>query len=170
MTCSKKDYFEEMFNNKKNDEQTNNATLKKGGRYRKKVKSALNRAHDIRKFEIELLWKRATYAAIFQTLLFAALGLSFYSGTTILIDAEPTSIDELTKTKPISSIFRFIICIAGMFTSFYWCLINIGSKFWHENWTHHIDFLEDEFDGNLHKTVLHDEGKVPFSVSRVNML
>jgi len=133
----------------------------------KKARAALERAHDIRKFEIELLWKRAAYVATFQTLLFAAMGLSFRA------------------YGDLASLFQIITCVAGVFSSFFWYLINKGSKFWHENWTHHIDFLEDEFEGKLHKTVLYDgdeseqasvSNKIlldaktsPYSVSRVNI-
>ena len=38
-------------------------------------KAALNRAHEIRKFEIELYWKRATYFWLLQAAVFTALGL-----------------------------------------------------------------------------------------------
>lgn len=44
-----------------------------------------------------------------------------------------------------------------------------GSKFWQENWEGHVDFLEDKFEGRLHKIALVkvEEGKQP-SVSNVN--
>jgi len=138
--------------------------------YYKKAKAALDRAHDIRKFEIELLWKRAAYVATFQTLLFAALSLSFRADT---------------DNGNLVDLFQIVTCIAGVLSSFFWRLINKGSKFWHENWTHHIDFLENEFEGKLHKTVLYDgdgsqrsnvkdkkllDAKTkPYSVSRVNI-
>ena len=41
---------------------------------------ALERAHDIRKFEINLTWKRATYVGAFQGFLFAALGVLVVNG------------------------------------------------------------------------------------------
>ena len=155
MTSTKKEYRKRMFGSTDRCECENSTICVKGNNcYYTKAKAALDRAHEIRKFEIELLWKRATYVATFQTLLFAALGLSFAS----------------KNPQPIISVFQLIICTAGIFTSYYWRLINKGSKFWHENWTHHIDFLEDEFEGKLHKTVLHDNNKkLPFSVSRVNI-
>jgi len=43
-----------------------------------------------------------------------------------------------------------------------------GSKFWQQNWEHHIDMLEDAIEGRLHKMVWLHDGKVSFSVSRVN--
>ncbi len=116
-----------------------------------KVKAALNRAHEIRKFEIELAWKRTIYISTFQGLLFTALGASFNAQYGVLVD-----------------IFRVIVSVAGIVTSVAWILINIGSKFWYENWEHHVDFLEDAVEGRLHKTVLHGENKTSYSVSRVN--
>jgi len=147
-------YREQMFGNEVCRECNNQGECTKGdGCYYKKAKAALDRAHEIRKFEIGLLWERAKYVATFQTFLFAALGVSF-------------SVDD---PKSVVYILRIIICIVGVYSSFFWCLINKGSKFWHENWERHIDFLEDEFDGRLHKTVLHEHGRQPYSVSRVNI-
>jgi len=129
---------------------------------RKRAEAALKRAHEIRKFEIGMLWERARYVATFQTLLFAALGVSFSAG--ILAQKGSNGNPELTVY-----ILRLIICVVGVYSSFFWCLINKGSKFWHENWERHIDFLEDEFEGKLHKTVLHKSGRRSYSVSRVNI-
>lgn len=166
---SLREYRERMFGDNYRCECDNQRVCTRGNDcYYKKAKAALDRAHEIRKFEIELLWKRAAYVATFQTLLFAALGLSFRAQNGDLIP-----------------LFQIVTCIAGVFSSFFWRLINKGSKFWHENWTHHIDFLEDEFEGRLHKTVLYDgdgdenlgiSNKIlldaktqPYSVSRVNI-
>jgi len=129
---------------------------------RKKAEAALNRAHEIRKFEIGMLWNRAKYVATFQTILFAALGVSFSADAPVqngLAETPESTVDVL----------RLVICVVGVYSSFFWCLINKGSKFWHENWERHIDFLEYEFEGNLHKTVLHKYGMQPYSVSRVNI-
>jgi len=166
---SLRDYRERMFGEDGRCEFDDQGKCVRGKRfYRRRAKAALNRAHDIRKFEIELLWKRTAYVATFQTLLFAALGFSFRA-----------------ESGSIVSLFQLITCAAGVFSSFFWYLINKGSKFWHENWTHHIDFLEDGFEGKLHKTVLYDgDGSdhsrilnrklydaetQPYSVSRVNI-
>jgi hypothetical protein len=43
-----------------------------------------------------------------------------------------------------------------------------GSKFWQENWESHIDMLEDEIEGRLHKTVWLQNGQTRWSVSRIN--
>lgn len=136
---SSRQYRAWMFGDSGRCECNNRGKCAKGDAcFYKKAKAALKRAHDIRKFEIELLWKRAAYVATFQTLLFAALGLSFRAHDN----------DQVI-------LFQIVTCVAGVFSSFFWRLINKGSKFWHENWTYHIDFLEDEFEGRLHKTVLY---------------
>ncbi len=41
----------------------------------------------------------------------------------------------------------------GLVLSFAWFCVNRGSKKWQENWENHVDMLEDEFIGPLHKTV-----------------
>jgi len=43
-----------------------------------------------------------------------------------------------------------------------------GSKFWQQNWERHIDMLEDDIEGRLHKAVWLPDGKVSFSVSGIN--
>lgn len=154
MSNATEEYREHMFGTKNRCERGDVENRKQEqDRSCEKVESALRRAHEIRQFEIELLWKRATYAAIFQTLLFAALGFTF----------------SRYHTPEGTHIFRFILSIVGIFSAFFWHLINRGSKFWHENWEHHIDLLEDESEGRLHKTVLHEYERKSYSVSRANI-
>ena len=149
---SREQYRARMFGDARRCECNNQGKCPKGKDcYYKKAKAALDRAHDIRKFEIELLWKRAAYVATFQTLLFAALGFSFRTESNIFV-----------------SLFQIVTCIAGIFTSFFWRVINEASRLWHKNWTYHIDFLEDEFEGKLLKTVLHGKAE-SHSVSRANI-
>lgn len=158
MSKGKKQYRMRMFGSKGRCKCKNMRKCKMGKAcYYKKAEAALMRAHDIRKFEIDLLWRRAAYVGTFQTLLFAALGASF-------------SADKLTPESEFAIDFlRLAICVAGIFIAFFWYLINKGSKFWHENWERHIDCLENEFEGKLHKTVLHKHERKCYSVSRVNI-
>lgn len=93
---------------------------------------------DIRKFEIELYWKRATYFWTFIAAALTAYGLS------------------VTKDNPNDNILKFqffIICI-GIVFSLAWYLINKGSKFWQENWEKHLDLTEDDVVGPLYKTII----------------
>jgi len=122
---------------------------------------ALKHALDIRKFEIGLYWKRATY---FWTLIAAS-----FAGYFALQNVD-------SSNKSYGSIF-LIACI-GFLLSLGWYLVNRGSKFWQENWERHVDVLEDQIIGPLYRTVLAKEefqfwkphDGFPFSVSRINQL
>jgi hypothetical protein len=125
----------------------------------KNREKVLNVALDVRKFEIELYWKRTTY---FWTLITAT-----FAGYFVLKNAAP---------KHPGSIFM-ITCI-GLVLSLSWYLANRGSKYWQENWERHVDVLEGEFIGPLYKTTLsHGQFGLarlldgfPFSVSKINQL
>ena len=117
-----------------------------------KREKALNRAYELRSFEIEHYWKRATYFWAFQVAIFAAFGLLWRN---------TAACDWSLVTVALSGF--------GVLTAFANSLSARGSKFWQENWEKHIDMLEDEIEGRLHKTVwLSEQGKISFSVSRVN--
>ena len=98
----------------------------------KKAKRALDAALDIRKFEIELYWKRAAY---FWTL----IAVAFAGHFTIL------SARSLEKGE--KSTYAFMIAVIGFVFTFAWFLANKGSKFWQENWENHVDMLEDAVIG-----------------------
>ncbi len=55
----------------------------------------------------------------------------------------------------------------GYFTSFAWRYIEKGSSAWQKNWEQHIDFLEDNITGRLHKTVLGTSSKF-YSISSIH--
>jgi hypothetical protein len=122
-------------------------------------KAALKQALDIRKFEIELYWKRATY---FWTLIAAS-----FAGYFAL----------WASKQPNYGLILLVNCI-GIVLSIGWYLVNRGSKYWHTNWERHVDILEDEFMGPLYKTTLaKEEFKLfsirdgyPFSVSKINQI
>ncbi|ADU32134.1 hypothetical protein [Evansella cellulosilytica] len=126
----------------------------------KKIREeALRQALDIRKFEIELYWKRATYFWTFLAATFAGYFLVHS------IDSPP-------------QLLIFIICNLGFMFSLSWFLVNKGSKFWQNNWERHVDRLEDTEMGPLYKTVIMKEGlskwssieEFPFSVSKINQI
>jgi len=129
-----------------------------------KTEKALQHALDIRKFEIELYWKRAAY---FWTLIAAAFaGYFAILGSTKLKDNE---------------YLAFIVGCIGLLFTWAWFLVNRGSKFWQENWENHVDMLEDTVTGPLYKTVLQRPndsdlfenfitGPLSISVSKVNQL
>ena len=120
---------------------------------------ALKYALDIRKFEIDLYWKRATY---FWTLITAS-----FVGYFALQNVEPSKKDEFSI---------FVVACIGLVLSFAWYLVNRGSKYWQENWERHVDVLSEKVVGPLYRTTLSRDGWLifephkafPFSVSRVN--
>lgn len=107
----------------------------------KKNINALEKAHEIRKFEIELYWKRTAY---FWTII-AAIFAGFF------LMASKKDISNAVQ----HDMYLSLIAITGFIFSFAWFLVNKGSKFWQENWEYHIDFLENEITGPLYKTVLY---------------
>ncbi|WP_371194201.1 hypothetical protein [Glaciecola sp. SC05] len=101
-----------------------------------KEKDALAHALDIRKFEIELYWKRATY---FWTFIGATL-----AGFVAVQSFEGVPRQDMSV----------ILSCLGLMFSFSWVLVNRGSKFWQENWEKHVDMLENKTTGPLYKIVL----------------
>jgi hypothetical protein len=123
---------------------------------------ALSTALDIRKFEIDLYWKRAAYFWVFIAASFAGF---FWS---------------LQQDKPserTDNIMFLLTCI-GLSASWAWCLVLRGSKYWQENWEKHVDYLEMDFIGNLYKMVRTGKdtnlknklSSYPYSVSKINTL
>ncbi|MBI9113038.1 hypothetical protein [Maridesulfovibrio ferrireducens] len=119
----------------------------------KKISKALDTALDIRKFEIELYWKRATYFWAFIAVLFAG----YYQ------------VDDY--------LLKIILTCSGFLFSVAWFLVNKGSKYWQNNWERHVDALEDMVIGPLYKTILEDKGKgncftgaAAYSVTKINQI
>jgi len=101
-----------------------------------KRRRALQHALDIRKFEIELYWKRTAY---FWTLIAAALAA--YGAV------------QVGKDVPERQHLSVLVGALGFVLSFSWFCVNRGSKRWQENWENHVDMLEDDIIGPLYKTV-----------------
>jgi hypothetical protein len=122
---------------------------------------ALASALDIRKFEIELYWKRATYFWAFIAAAFAGYALTFKTA----VGHEPW------LTVVFSSL--------GLVFSSAWYLVNRGSKFWQSNWERHVDLLEEMTLGPLYKVIAVSKESIEgnpltssgqFSVSKVNQI
>jgi hypothetical protein len=116
-----------------------------------KLKAALKRAYELRNFEIEHYWKRATYFWAFQVAIFAALGFLWGKADT-------------NDWSPVTAALAGL----GILTAVANALSARGSRFWQENWEKHIDMLENDIEGRLYKTVWMRDRKVSFSVSRIN--
>lgn len=129
-----------------------------------KAERALAQALDIRKFEIEMYWKRATYFWALITVCFAGFGL-------------------VHGKEGVGFLPTALACI-GLVFSVAWSLVIKGSKQWQENWENHVELLEDQVQGPLYKTVLRRPdpeglrghakqwltGPGPYSVSNINQL
>lgn len=103
------------------------------------ISKALETALDVRKFEIDLYWKRATYYWTFISI--------------ILIGFFALDISKIPKYLE----FQFFLCVIGIIFSTAWYLVNRGSKYWQENWEFHVNLLEDEHIGKLFKTIISKE-------------
>ena len=147
---SEEDYFEAMFNMKNSIKKKNKQDSTNN---RDPIKDALDRAHEIRQFEIQLYWHRSLFFWGFILVLFTGLGL-------ILAAENQTA---LIKFAAIG------IAALGFFTTCAWHYIEKGSKAWQTNWELHIDCLEDDITGKLYKTRLWLDGKKDnfFSVSKI---
>lgn len=143
----------------KNQEET--GAVKRKSNESRLTEEALKQALDIRKFEIEMYWKRATY---FWTIIGVIFG-----GYFLLVKADGLN------TNP--SLIFLINCIGFIF-SLSWFLVNRGSKFWQINWERHVDLLEDRIMGPLFKTIIQKNELEPlaitkeynYSVSKINQI
>lgn len=153
MAINERDYYESF--RRCDKPEYNNLYSKESERF----KSALIYALDIRKFEIEMYWKRAQY---FWTFIAIIYGGYFY-----------------TIKEPIKGFASapFLIATIGIFFSLSWYCVNRGSKFWQNNWERHVDMLENIVHGPLYKTVMFEIGlktevlsAYPFSVTKINQL
>lgn len=124
---------------------------------------ALEHALDIRKFEIEHYWKRASYFWVLIAAAFVAFAAVITAGDGLRYK------DELAI---------FMACMGQVF-SVAWIAVNMGSKFWQENWESHVDMLENSEMGPLYKIVFRGDDKnsgntftrsAPLSVSKINQL
>ena len=117
---------------------SNNQTEPNENLVASKKEKALEMALDIRKFEIELYWKRATYFATFIGLMFTSYFVVATAGTKLINEVK----------------FELMMMISaiGIFASLCWFFVNKGSKYWQENWELHVDLLEDDVMGPLYKT------------------
>jgi hypothetical protein len=138
-------------------------TIPDGGQ-RLRAEKALDLALDIRKFEIDLYWKRATYFWTFIAAAFAGYALVYAKSNT----------SDNSWLLLVFSCLGFIFSVA-------WYLVNRGSKFWQTNWERHVDLLETQVIGPLYKIIAHDVDNNNFfksfltasgrySVSKINQI
>lgn len=142
------------------DEFADDFTVRIEGALPTTLEKVLDRAYDIRKFEIDLYWKRAGY---FWGFLVASFTAYF-----IVSD---------TSKFPDKKYFELLVACMGFIFSLSWYFVNRGSKYWQSNWEKIIDTLEEKLKTPLYRVNLRNDKKVgqiftryPFSVSRINII
>lgn len=126
----------------------------------KLMKEAYRTALEMRKIELELYWKRATYFFVFITATLAGIYFVFNNSN----DAKE------------NDILTLCLSIFGQFVSLGWLSANRGGKFWIENWEKHVDLIEDYITGPLYKSIFNSDNykkfkfnqAYPFSVTKIN--
>ena len=109
---------------------------------------AYDMAADIRKFEIELFWKRATFFWAFITAIYVA----YFQVLTQIHHNEHGYISLV------------VLAALGLFFCVSWLLSSKGSKHWQENWEEHLNILEEDVTGPLYKTYLAEKS---YSLSKI---
>jgi hypothetical protein len=117
-----------------------------------RLKNAHKLAWKIRSFEIDKFWIRTAFFGGFTALIFNGY-------INILSSPHPILIKN----------FDVYLIFLGIIFSVAWLLSVWGSKHWQENWENHIDMLEDEITGPLHKIIYCKKWYQCYSVSRINM-
>lgn len=122
-----------------------------------RVNALISRCYELRSFELDLYWKRATYFWGFIIAIFTAYFITF-----------DKDYDSLNKN------YRLIINGVGIIFSIAYYLVNKGSTYWAGHWERMIDSFE-----KINKTPLYlinqkeDNpeqllSSYPYSVSRIN--
>ncbi|MDE5898942.1 MAG: hypothetical protein K2H09_06740 [Treponemataceae bacterium] len=120
-----------------------------------KIAKAYEQAAEIRRFEIELYWKRAGYFWAF----IASIYTAFFSVQKEFYYDKCTGFTHGAVPLLVLSALGFFFCLA-------WLLSSKASKHWQENWENHIDLLEDYVTGPLYK--IYSAG-ASYSVSKINI-
>lgn len=124
------------------------------------LEKLLDRAYDIRKFEIELYWKRATY---FWGFLIASFTAYFI-------------VSDFTKFK--DDKYQLLVICFGILFSLSWYLVNRGSSYWQSNWERMIEAIEEKLEIDFYisdlfineKKFLHPIAPYRFTVGKINII
>jgi|GEM_PF-861996 len=125
-----------------------------------KLKESYDKAHDIRKFEIELYWKRTTYLWTLIAALITVCGVL------------ATAYYRVQGNENQKSILLFIMAgvstIGIIFTLISSYIVKSG-VYWQKNWEYHVNLLEPIFAGKLYGTLLHREN-TRYSIATLNSI
>ncbi|MBR5033486.1 MAG: hypothetical protein IKX70_07450 [Treponema sp.] len=127
--------------------------------------TALKEAQEIRKFEIDLYWRRTGFFWAFITIIYTALF---------------AVLCKYVENKAYNFLVPIITTLSGLgfFFSVAWHMVNKGSKFWQKNWEEHVSLLEKTEIGPLYDVYLNPQKtgsrlnptkEFDFSVTKINM-
>jgi hypothetical protein len=101
-----------------------------------RAKLVLEQASDIRKFEIELFWRRSLFFWGFLSAAFVAYGALLTRSSHQTMPASQSDTDII-----------FVISCFGVICSLAWTLVNRGSKYWQEVWEQKLENVQEEVLG-----------------------
>ncbi len=114
---------------------------------KERLKAALNRAHELRQFEIRLYWQR--------NLMIWGFMFALFTGYIILFSATNDNINAYVgQDNPKMQSMLFAISGLGSLTFIAWLIFESVARSWLKNWEYHIDYLEYSISENLHKTII----------------
>lgn len=122
------------------------------------LKESYDKAHDIRKFEIELYWKRTAYVWTLIASLITVTGLllaAYYR-----LPAESDGRNALLGVVAIIAVLGVLITVIAS-------KIILGGEYWQKNWEYHVSLLEPLFSGRIYSTLVNLKEK-RHSISKLN--
>lgn len=123
-----------------------------------KLREAYNKAHDIRKFEIDLYWKRTSYL---WTLIAALITVSG------VLLASYYRLPDGSLDKKILLWLVAGVASLGVITTVISSKILESGEYWQKNWEYHVNVLEPLFSGSLYGTLLNSKEQ-RYSISKLN--
>ncbi|ARJ43490.1 hypothetical protein B1H58_16560 [Pantoea alhagi] len=122
------------------------------------LKESYDKAHDIRKFEIDLYWKRTTYVWTLIASLITVTGLLLAAYYRLNMAPE----DKRALLGLVAS-----VAVVGVLLTIIATKIIQGGEYWQKNWEYHVNLLEPLFSGRIYSTLINTTAK-RHSISKLN--
>ncbi|MDI9333870.1 MAG: hypothetical protein QM533_05795 [Cytophagales bacterium] len=103
-------------------------TIKEKEKEKDQALEMLKIVSDVRKFEIDLFWRRSLFFWGFATVIITAFGYAY--------------------TNKLNKEVQLLIACCGIVCSLIWSLVNRGSKFWQKQWEDKIIIAEKNYTGS----------------------